>query len=826
MITTMRICTGTFEETPELAEIFARWPFPLSDFQKFAIDAIRKKHHVIITAHTGNGKTLAADFAITHFTSMGKKVIYTSPIKALTNQKYHTFQEKYPDITFGIITGDITMNPGAQCLFVTTEILRNTLFKQKWLEANVEKQDTVSLDIDINPDELGAVVFDEIHYIMDKERGPVWHESIMMLPDTVQILGLSATIDRPEILAEWIENMKGRSVWLCPTTTRVIPQHHYGFITFPPSVLDKLSPDKRMTLEKMYEKQLLIKSPGQHFEDNTYYEIKKVLKYLRDNKVRIDKFFVLNQLIKYLRNNQYLPAICFVYSRKQVEAFANKITVSLFEEGSKIPSIIENECKQILMKKVTNYKEYINLPEFKRLMKCLQKGVAIHHAGMIQIFKELVEHLFEKKYIKLLVATETFAVGVDMPAQSVIFTALQKFNGQKFRWLYPHECAQQSGRAGRRGQKEKIGRVWHLFNLFDIQNSVPDVITYRHLLEGKPQPFVSTFKIHYNLILRLLSMESFDLEKFMQKSLMSNDIEKERSYIKEEIVKNEEELNVITAVRPIVDINLLREYDDLIRAGHSRKGKNTNKHRMKEIYEANLDTFRAEYEKFRIIKKLKSSLGKKQSLLVGIDSRIKNDIGLHIKILTENSFIEDNNLTEKGLLAANIQEMHCLAMSEILQAHALNDLEVCELAAVLSIFTSVSVRQDNSIVKVSHINAPDKVKQTISAIKTAYNKYYDIESYNKTDFVNNYDIHYNMCELVYRWCKATTEEECYKIFSEAIYYNISRGEFVKAMLKINNVAHELEKLAELQSNISLLEKVKLIPNVTMKSIATNQSLYL
>jgi superfamily II RNA helicase len=824
----MKICTGQFNaETPELAEIFGRWPFPLSDFQKFAIDAILKKHHVIITAHTGNGKTLAADFAITHFTKMGKKVIYTSPIKALTNQKYHTFQEKYPDISFGIITGDITMNPGAQCLFVTTEILRNTLFKQKWLEANEDKKDTISLDIDINPEELGAVVYDEIHYIMDKDRGPVWHESIMMLPDTVQIIGLSATIDRPEILAEWIETMKGRAVWLCPTTTRVIPQHHYGFITFPPSVLDKLPHDKRGQLEKMYEKKLLIKSPGQSFEDNTYHDIKKVLRYLRDNKIRVDKFFVLNQLIKYLRNNQYLPAICFVYSRKQVEAFANKITVSLFEEGSKIPSIIENECKQILMRKVTNYKEYINLPEFKSLMKCLQKGIAIHHAGMIQIFKELVEHLFEKKYIKLLVATETFAVGVDMPAQSVIFTALQKFNGQKFRWLDPHECSQQSGRAGRRGQKEKIGRVWHLFNLYDIKNAVPDILTYRQLLEGAPQPFTSTFKIHYNLILRLLSTKSFDLEKFMQKSLMSNDIEKSRLFITEEIIQIKALLDIKTSMPPRVNINLLREYDDIMMAlPMAARKKRKTLSRRKEILEDGCKFFKEEYTKFASVKQTKIDLGKKERALLGVDSRIKNDIGLHVKILTDNKFIADNTLTEKGLLAANIQEMHCLAMADILIAKTLNNLEVSELAAVLSIFTSVSVRQDNSIVKVSHISAPENVKQTISDIKTAYNKYYDIESYNKTDFVNDYDIHYNMCELVYRWCKASNEEECYKIFNEAIYYNISRGEFVKAMLKINNVAHELEKLAELQSNIGLLEKVKLIPNLTMKSIATNQSLYL
>ena len=194
--------------------------------------------------------------------------------------------------------------------------------------------------------------------------------------------------------------------------------------------------------------------------------------------------------------------------------------------------------------------------------------------------------------------------------------------------------------------------------------------------------------------------------------------------------------------------------------------------------------------------------------------------------MKEHNFILDNKLTEKGLLAANIQEMHCLALADILQEHKLDNLEEAELAAILSIFTSVSVKQEDAVIQISQIVASENVKQVVGSIKKAYNKYYDIESYNKTDFANNYDIHYNMCELVYRWCKATNEEECYKIFEEALYYNISRGEFVKAMLKINNVAHELEKLAEIQSNMKLLEKVKLIPNITLKSIATNQSLYL
>ena len=745
----------------------------------------------------------------------------------LTNQKYNTFSEKYPEIEFGIITGDTTMNPGAQCLFVTTEILRNTLFKKKWLDANEDKKEQITLDIDINPDELGAVVFDEIHYIMDKERGPVWHESIMMLPNTVQIIGLSATIDRPWVLSEWIEKMKEREVWLCPTTTRVIPQHHYGFVTFPKSVMDKLPSDKRDEFEKMYEKELLIKSPKTHFEDKTYYDITKMLKYLRENKVWIDKFFVFNQLIKYLKIKNYLPAICFVYSRKQVEIIASKINISLFEEGSKIPSTIENECKQILIKKVSNWREYVNLPEFKRLVKCLEKGIAVHHAGMIQIFKEMIEHLFEKKYIKLLIATETFAVGVDMPAQSVIFTALQKFNGSKFRWLEPHECSQQSGRAGRRGQKEKIGRVWHMFNLFDIKNAVPDITTYRRLLEGTPQPFKSTFKIHFNLILRLMSMDSFNIENFMRKSLMSNDIAKEIKKCEDDIQHFQGILQKKMVVPLRIDLELLERYDEImIKILMASKKLKKQLSREKSNIEQSSKFFQTEYDKFTAIKYVKSDLMKKEKELVNVKERISNQINLHCRILNENEFLQENNLTEKGLLAANIQEMHCLAMADILNDRVFETLDTAELAAVLSIFTSVSVKDEDSIVKVEHVEAPEKVKNTIKKIKCAYNKYYDIESYHQTDFVNDYDIHYNMCELVYRWCKAEDEAACHKIFEEAIYYNISRGEFVKAMLKINNIAHELEKIAELQGNMNLLEKAKSISEITLKSIATNQSLYL
>ena len=197
--------------------------FKLSEFQEKAINALINNDHVLITAHTGSGKTLPAEFAIEHFIENGKKVIYTAPIKALSNQKYYEFQKKFPTISFGILTGDIKFNPEADVLIMTTEILKNTLY----LKNNGEK-DGLEFDIDIQT-ELGCVVFDEVHYINDPSRGKVWEETIMLLPEHIQMLMLSATIDKPERFARWIENIKNntKKVVIAGTNERVVPLVHY-----------------------------------------------------------------------------------------------------------------------------------------------------------------------------------------------------------------------------------------------------------------------------------------------------------------------------------------------------------------------------------------------------------------------------------------------------------------------------------------------------------------------------------------------------------------------------------------------------------------------
>ena len=240
----VKICPNSYPSSFEdkYSQYFDKYSFPLSSFQKFAIESIVEGNHILVTAHTGSGKTLPAEFAIEYFVSKGKKVIYTSPIKALSNQKFYEFTQKFPHISFGILTGDIKTNPEADVLIMTTEILMNTLYaknrKQDSTEFNTNNNSLplTVFEMDFN-NELACVVFDEIHYINDLDRGKVWEETIMMLPQHIQMVMLSATLDSPEKFALWCEtrgqteNTSGKIVYLTTTYERVVPLTHYSFIT-------------------------------------------------------------------------------------------------------------------------------------------------------------------------------------------------------------------------------------------------------------------------------------------------------------------------------------------------------------------------------------------------------------------------------------------------------------------------------------------------------------------------------------------------------------------------------------------------------------------
>ena len=819
-------------ETATMEHICSQWSFTLSPFQKIAIKAILARHSTIITAHTGCGKTLPAEFAIKHYHGLGKKVIYTSPIKALTNEKFNDFSKKYPNISFGLITGDNTINPAADCLLMTTEIFRNTLFKMKMIkEGTIQKDNTLHFEMDI-PSELGTVIFDEIHYINDPDRGPAWEESIMMLPDHIPLIGLSATLERPEKFIQWIRN-KGLEVVLCGTNKRIVPLTHKAFITFPDSCVKKMSIQDKDLLEEYLDKPVVLKTSGGDFNDISYTKMCKIFKILDKYKIHVDRYFVVNKLLKKLKDEGRLPAICFIFSKKQTWQFAGKVSFSLFEEGSKIPSIIEQECKKILISKLDNWKEYVALPEFKRLMKCLEKGIGVHHAGIIGVFKEMMEILFHKGYIKVMFATTTLGIGINMPTKSVIYTSIMKFSGNKFNWLPPHEMSQISGRAGRRGIDD-YGEVFHLLNLYDGRDNLPDSQTLRYILTGKSQAIETKFKIHFNLLLRLIAVKNYNFAGFANSSMLCDEIDKRKAYIKEQLDIAQTNLDKANNnAQFIQNREAVEEYIELNDKCKFMKPKKKKviSRRIQEL--SNYKMFQSDLAKYQAILTNTNMTKQYEKDLQNVSDFIDVEIRRRLIMLEQLEFIDSSQegipycLTEKGDIAANIQEIHCLAISEVIHNGYLTGLETEELVAVLSCFTPVRLNDSNKLWNITDIeNCGDRVIRAIQKIKLKYDKYYDMETREETNFIYDYNMQYDTAELAYRWCFAQNDIQCKEIFQEAEYYGTFVGEWIKVMLKINNISKELEKVCEITNNMELLEKLKKIPDMTLKSVVTNQSLYL
>ena len=808
-------------------EEFNKWGFTLSPFQKSAIKGIIEEKNVIITAHTGSGKTLPAEFAISHFCKKGKKVIYCSPIKALSNEKYNDFKSKYEnEFTVGILTGDIKFDPEADLIVMTTEILRNNLFKIKMMESN--KKIELDFEIDIE-NELACVIFDEIHYINDRDRGKVWEETIMMLPNQCQIVGLSATINKPEHFCEWIEKTKEREVWLCPNKERVVPLTHKAWLSYPKSIINKLPNELKNEFIEFIDKEIDIKRPKDRFNDRNFYCIEKMIKYFNVNNIRINKYFVLNKLISHLYFDNKLPAICFCFSRKQTLELAQKIELNLFENGEKHSSTVKAECINIL-KKLPNYKEYLELEEFHIIIKLLERGIAIHHSGINSVFREMIELLFKKRYVRLLIATETFAVGINMPTRSVIFTSMQKFDGNNFRNLLPHEYTQMAGRAGRRNIDVE-GHVYHLFNYYS--QSCPNIQNMKHIITGNPQTIQSRFYIHYNLLLRLIGSGKTDFSNFVESSMIN-------SAIKEDLIRAEKEkeslqkryLDYSELVKKLnTNITVLENYQGIL-VSLPKKSQKQKKRAIKELenIKKSSRSFEKDYEFYKELSHIENDMARISKDIYNINHYIDDQIAIHIGCLEKNNFIIEENdseykLTKKGIIASNIQEIHSMAMAEVINNNALNDLTTIELVVVLSIFTPIRLSDANKFHTLINVNVSSRIKDTISLIEQSLKKYYDTESYLKTAFIESYDIHYDMTEFMYAWCIADDEQTCKSIINEAKRFDIFLGEFIKSILKINNIANELEKICEITENFKLLETVKNIPKQTLKYVVTAESLY-
>jgi len=830
MVKVCSITSYSKENETKYQSYFEKYDYPLHIFQKHAIEAIVEGHHVLVTAPTGSGKTLPGDFSIDYFHSKGKKVIYTTPIKALSNQKFYDFTNKYTNISIGLITGDIKTNPDADILIMTTEILLNKLFQIK--SNNSELKSSISFEMDIE-NELGCVVFDEIHMINDQSRGHVWEQCIMLLPKQIQMIGLSATLDNPEKFALWLEN-KGdisshpeKIVYLASKKDRAVPLTHFGFITTTSSIF-KIIKDKAIQeeIKSLTNKPLVIQDAKGKFDEQQYFKMNKVLKLMEKHDVRIKRQHVLNQVSKYLVENEMLPALCYVFSRKQLEICANEVTTNLLEFDSKTSYIIDRECEHII-RKLPNYQEYLNLPEYINMVTLLRKGIAIHHSGVTPVLREMVELLFSKGFIKLLFCTETMSVGINMPVKTTIFTDINKFDGDNNRLLYSHEYTQAAGRAGRLGL-DSVGNVIHLNNLFRNQDTLT---SYKNMMSGNPPSLKSKFKISFNLLLNLIEIGDNNFVNFARKSMVKDDLDNELKEIYYNISNQQLALDNLenTFKNLRTPISTISEYLDLLK----KKESCVNKKR-KEI-ERQIETIKDSYvniefdkitiekynDKLRLIDELQEDYNY-------IDKFIDNNVEKIIGLLYDDGLIQKEQgepiLSLKGKIACCLKETHCLVFAQLFEENTFQTMSAVQIVMLLSCLTNIVVKDEEKDYIPKMVD--NNMKTILFKVKNLYDKYLTKENQLNINSGIEYTFHYDLLNYVEKWCYCENVVDCKKVLQDLENdKHIFLGEFVKALLKINNICNEFENICEMFGNIELLNKLREIPNMILKYVVTNQSLY-
>jgi len=842
----VKICSTTEypqENTQKYEEHFERFNYPLHIFQKWAIEGIVTGNHVLVTAPTGSGKSLPAEFAIHHFHQKGKKSIYCSPIKSLSNQKFYDFTQKYPHISIGIITGDIRCNPDADVLIMTTEILLNKLYQMKSVHGITAPSNvgSFSFDMDIE-NELGCVIFDEIHMINDESRGHVWENSIMMLPRHVQMVGLSATLDNPAKFANWLEK-RNRDVetaqeegdcqpivYLTSKTVRAVPLIHYCFITTNQGIF-KAVKDKSVheEIRAIVNKPHVIQDAKNAFQEPTLVKINKMVRLLETNNIRIKRSHALNQATQYLTENALTPAICYIFSIKNLEVAAHEVTTDLLEFDSKIPYTIARDCEQILRAKIPNFEEYLHLPEYVNLISLLEKGIATHHSKMLPVLREIVEILFARGSIKLLFATESVAIGLNLPVKSCIFTDVYKHDGHTLRILQAHEYTQAAGRAGRLGL-DTVGHVFHLNNLFRQVDS----ISYKIMMNGKPQTLKSKFRISYNLLLNLMEIGDDDFLSFSNQSMLTTDV---RSQVNEYTAQADEVKRDLSNLRtcitylktPVQDMEEFRSLQNGLKTAVNKKRKEIERKiaQIQGLY----PTVLKDSEVLMRLQTKEDELLSLQKQAYDVNSYADISVRKTLDVLRENDCIQEVDsgnlvLSRKGRIAAQLKETHCLVFAQLIEENAFDHLSSVQLIAFFSCFTNISVQEDIKDME-PHTNDLH-LKELVNRVAEEYLSFQDRETAQNITTGFDYSVlHFDIIEYAREWCECENVESCKDLLQKmGEEKQIFLGDFSKALLKINNIACELEKVCELTGNIELMGKLREIPGKTLKYVVTNQSLYI
>jgi superfamily II RNA helicase len=790
----------------EMPEVLAyTYKYPLDPFQQHAVAAIHRGENVLVTAKTGSGKTLVGEYQIHYSLAQGKRVFYTTPIKSLSNQKFKDLKAIFPSV--GILTGDIKFKPDAQVVVMTTEILRNMLYKRGTMT------ESLGLSSNISMDNVGAVIFDEVHYINNVERGKVWEETLILMPPSVQLILLSATMAAPEEFASWIGDLKQRVCVLISTLYRVVPLTHY--------VLKDEAMIPIMDAKERYNDQAY--TEWLRWLDGSAEAVDKYKQKVKDaraagteggisGKATTNSFVhQLNKAVRLFESKELLPALFFVFSRKDCEKFAGKI------EGTLIDSSDAAAVRHIIEFHLHRYEDVSRSAQYFALKDLMMRGIGYHHSGLLPLLKEIVEILFAKGLIKALFCTETFAVGINMPTKTAVFLDLTKYDdsSQGRRCLYTDEYIQMAGRAGRRGI-DTLGTVVYL-----PQRKPVYADELKSMMKGSTRAIQSRMDFHYDFLMKTIASTELQWLDLMKDSYWF----KQRMIVKE-ILKKELlslEADLVEAVKKVPQA----DYDELmVRADLEKKVKESINAAKKDAQKAlgawNNAHFGPRWiEGWKLvpqIQRLRQAIVKKSADIDSCD-KVDSLIEPRVQFLTQCQFIVDGKLGLKGILATEVNESHSLLTAELYHKESLTACSGEEILAILSAFINEKIAED-TVQTVGQLHVPDSVKNKLYMLDDMAQEFMLVEK----DLGISDNGHWSVClswvEPVWRWLNG---ESSAQLCSD---YGIYEGNLLRTVLRVGNIADEWIALATYCEHVEMVTKMTEVKERLVRGIAVTDSLYL
>lgn len=794
------------------------YSFSLDPFQQHAISAIANDENVLVCAKTGSGKTLVGEYQIYHSLSKGKRVFYTTPIKSLSNQKFYDLKHLFKDASVGIMTGDIKFCPDAQIVIMTTEILRNLLYKKGTTTENI------GLTASISMDGLDAVIFDECHYINDKDRGKVWEETMILLPPEVNLVMLSATLDHPEYFAKWLGELKQKPIHLIETTYRIVPLTH--------NLLDReyklipLMDAKESYNEKTYidwlRAQQGLQDERKAFQRKVKDARQSGFEGAVDGKVHTYSFtHQMNETIKMLEKEELLPALFFVLSRKQCEAYAAKV------DGSLLTSSDTAAVKHIITFHLHRHmKELEKVPQYHQIYDLLCRGIAFHHSGLLPLLKEIIEVLFSKGFVKIMFCTETFAVGLNMPTKTVLFAGFKKYDDKTggMRMLRNDEYIQMAGRAGRRGKDDK-GIVIYLPDREPVEPS-----EMKAMMKGSRPPIQSRMDFHYDFILKTIQASEpgkpLKWLSIMEQSYWFQQRKKQIKALDIDIAKLQKKMDELSVQDPFYSgcemrFELEQKIKQTVNAARKEVQKQLDTLKNKQ-FGPKWTTSWTNYNLIRTLQNELNELGQDKYILESHQESIIPSV----KFLFEIGYIKNDDpltlknedLTLKGILATEINEGHQLLMTELYTRQMLHLLSGEDIVTVLSCFQEE--KETDESLSIGELNVSNEVRNVLREIKEMAQEFQSVEDRVGFPVQDYWKTSTQMIEPMCRWIEG---ENASIICQE---HGLFEGNFIRSIMKMANMLDEWLAMATYCQHTEQVDKIMEVRQKMIRDIVISDSLYL